>query len=53
MPVSAHIGHWYAELLYLGPVLVVVAWLGVSNLREKRRDRREPEVPADEDVKIR
>ncbi len=39
--VSAHIGHWYGELLYVAPVLVVVVWLGIGNLREKRRLRRE------------
>ncbi len=41
MLVTAHISHWYGELLYVGPVLVVVVWLSVANLREKRRLRRE------------
>ena len=35
--VLAHIGHWYAELLYVAPVAVVAGWLGISTHREKRR----------------
>ena len=36
----AHVGHWYAELLYVAPVVVVVGWLAISGRREKRRDAR-------------
>lgn len=37
MLVLAHIGHWYAELLYVLPVALVAGWLGLSSWREKRR----------------
>lgn len=36
----AHAGHWLAGLLYLAPVLILGAWLGTANLRERRRQRR-------------
>jgi hypothetical protein len=35
--VLAHFGHWYVSLLYLGPVFVVVAVLGVQSWRDRRR----------------
>jgi hypothetical protein len=34
----AHLGHWYHSLLYLAPVLIVVAVLWVQERRERRRD---------------
>lgn len=37
----AHIGHWYAEILYVAPAVVMVAWLTVSGKLEKQRARRE------------
>lgn len=46
MLVLAHIGHWYGELLYVAPVVLVVAWLGLGNLRERRRLRRDGALPA-------
>lgn len=35
----AHLGHWTTSLLYLAPVAVVVVWLWIQGLRQKRRDR--------------
>ena len=41
MPVPlAHAGHWLAELLYVAPVLVIVGWIGVRSLIDKRAERR-------------
>lgn len=39
MTVLAHLGtdHWWASLLYLLPVLIVVAGIGVTSWRDKRR----------------
>jgi hypothetical protein len=34
----AHLGHWYHSLLYLGPVLIVVAVVWIQERRERRRD---------------
>ncbi len=39
--VLAHVGHWWTEILYMSPVVLVGAFLGLSNLREKRRTARE------------
>lgn len=36
----AHVGHWYAELVYVAPVVLVVGWLKLTSVREKRRERR-------------
>ena len=33
----AHFGHWYVTLLYLGPVIVLVAALSIQSWRDKRR----------------
>ena len=34
--VLAHTGHWLNNLIYLAPVLLVVAALGVQRLRDRR-----------------
>ena len=39
-PVLAHVGHWYAELLYVAPVAAVGLWFAVANLRDRRRAAR-------------
>ena len=35
----AHSGefHWYTAAIYLGPLLAVLAWLGIGSLRDRRR----------------
>jgi hypothetical protein len=33
----AHFGHWYVTLLYMGPVIVLVAALSIQSWRDKRR----------------
>jgi hypothetical protein len=35
----AHFGHWWTSILYLAPVVVVIAWLGLQSWRAKRRER--------------
>ena len=37
----AHSGefHWYTAAIYLGPLLAVLAWLGIGSLRDRRRGR--------------
>ena len=50
----AHTGHALVDLaIYLAPVAIALTWLGISNLRERRRrdrgagpDGRKPEPPA-------
>ena len=39
MVVFAHAGHWLPQLLYLAPVLVMVAAVGLGKLRERRSKR--------------
>jgi hypothetical protein len=53
--VLAHAGHWLANVVYAGPVVVVVGWLAFTTVRERRREKAEgaaqPAVgpqPADE-----
>lgn len=38
--VTGHISHWYAELLYVLPVVMVVLWLSYQSWREKRSGAR-------------
>jgi hypothetical protein len=37
----ACIGHWYTDLLYLVPVLVMGGFVGRDKLRTRRRERRD------------
>ena len=39
-PVLAHAGHWLVETLYLLPVIVVVGWLSIRAIVDRRRERR-------------
>ncbi|MBA3326746.1 MAG: hypothetical protein H0T43_00385 [Solirubrobacterales bacterium] len=41
MIVIAHAGDWLVSLLYLVPIVVLLAVLGVAALRERRRQRNE------------
>jgi hypothetical protein len=38
--VIAHAGHWLPQLLYLGPLVVLVVAILIGRMRE-RRERRE------------
>lgn len=42
MFVLAHFGHWYIQLIFAGPVLLLVLFGLVDNLREKRRKHNRP-----------
>ena len=39
----AHAGHWIANLLYLGPVAVVVGALAWQSWRDRRQRRHDPD----------
>jgi hypothetical protein len=39
MPVFAHAGHWAVQLMYLLPVIVILALVGWGRLQEKRGKR--------------
>jgi hypothetical protein len=42
--VLAHAGHWLSGLIYLAPVALIVAFLGVQQIRMRRHpDRYGPE----------
>lgn len=41
----AHVGHWYISLLYVAPVLIVVAALAIQSRREGAREDEEPDEP--------
>lgn len=51
----AHAGHWLVNVLYLVPLLVVIAMLAISSLRDRRAEVAEsaaagpaPDPPPDE-----
>jgi hypothetical protein len=48
-PPLAHAGHWIANLLYLAPLVVVFAALGVQSLRDRRRGAGPRRPPAADD----
>ena len=35
--VLAHVGHWLADLAYVLPVVVIVVWISVKALLDRRR----------------
>ena len=37
----AHAGHWITAVAYFSPVLTVLAWLGITQLRERRGGDRD------------
>jgi hypothetical protein len=39
MTVVAHVGHWLVDLLYVAPLILMVAVLLVGKLRERRTQR--------------
>jgi len=36
----AHAGHWLVEALYVAPVVVIVVWISVKSVLDRRRDAR-------------
>jgi hypothetical protein len=36
-PPIAHAGHWLTTIAYVLPVVVFLVWLGVTQIRERRR----------------
>lgn len=40
--VTAHLGHWYVGLpVYMGPVVLILAWLRYATWRDRRRAEAE------------
>jgi hypothetical protein len=45
--VAAHLGHWYIGLpVYVGPIVLIVLAIKVSEWRERRRRRGSPDGPS-------
>jgi len=40
-PPLAHVGHWLVNVLYLVPLLIVVAMLAISSIRDRRAEAAE------------
>ena len=38
--ILAHSGHWLANVMYVTPVIVVVGWISIQALRDKRAAAR-------------
>jgi hypothetical protein len=37
----AHAGHWLTTIAYFVPVVAFLVWLGITQIRERRRGRHE------------
>jgi cytochrome c oxidase assembly factor CtaG len=37
----AHTGHWALSLIYTAPVVILLVFLMIQKLRERRQERRE------------
>ena len=46
----AHSGHWLTNVIYIAPIVGVALFIGIQNLRAKRKgiDLEEPEPTLDE-----
>jgi hypothetical protein len=38
----AHLGHWYVQLAFAAPALVIIGYMTRDSLRRRRRRRRKP-----------
>jgi cytochrome c-type biogenesis protein CcmH/NrfF len=38
--IFGHAGHWAADLLFVAPVLLIVGWVVIANLWNRRRQHR-------------
>jgi hypothetical protein len=36
----AHAGHWLTSIAYFLPVIAFLCWLGVTQIRERRKENR-------------
>jgi hypothetical protein len=44
--IAAHLGHWYVGLpVYMGPIVLIVVAIKVSEWREKRKRRESADGP--------
>jgi hypothetical protein len=41
MIVVAHVGHWLVNLIYLAPVILIVSWIGITSIRDRRHEHRD------------
>lgn len=48
MTVLAHAGHWLVNLIYAAPVIVIVGWIGITNIRDRRHEKRSGGAPSTE-----
>ncbi len=39
MIVSAHLGHWYVQLAFAGPALVIIGYMSRDSMKRKRANR--------------
>ncbi len=44
-PPSAHLGHWYVQIAFAVPSLLIIGYMGRDSLRRRRRARREEKRP--------
>jgi hypothetical protein len=44
--VLAHLGHWYVQLAFAGPALVIIGYLLRDSVRRRLRERRGRSDPA-------
>jgi hypothetical protein len=38
--VFAHLGHWYVQLAFAGPALVIIGYMSRDSMKRKRAERR-------------
>ena len=41
----AHTGHWLIQVLYVVPVVVIVVWISIKSVIDRRREDAPPPEP--------
>ena len=52
MLVFAHPSHWLASIMYAMPVVVLVGFLAVARIKDRKQRRNQPEAPQPPDVTV-
>jgi hypothetical protein len=46
----AHAGHWIEAAVYMVPIGGFAVWLGITTVRDRRKEREEGGAPPEEDA---
>lgn len=45
VPPLAHLGHWYVQIAFAAPCLVIISYMVLTSSRDRLRNRRKRDEP--------